>query len=183
MCVECLFLRTPSRAPYRTPSACAKRAAYPDPPPRSPNPSLPRRPIPRLYCPGPLVSRSPRPRTLKSRDCHSARHGMRDAGFSMCYRYTFTGIYCTESPSRQVPPWPRRGVMPDRGSFLGTTTANAIRCYAFLGCKLRLSVSSFGASAGLGGVSSSGLGRVEGVARVKERECCSLVLNSVTSIR
>jgi hypothetical protein len=38
VCVECLFLRTPSRAPYRdrTPPACAKRAAYPPPPPRSP---------------------------------------------------------------------------------------------------------------------------------------------------
>ena len=34
MCVECLFLRSPSLAPqaYRTHSACAKRAAYPDPP-------------------------------------------------------------------------------------------------------------------------------------------------------
>ena len=30
------FLRTLSRAPYRTPLACANRAAYPDPPPRSP---------------------------------------------------------------------------------------------------------------------------------------------------
>jgi hypothetical protein len=28
VCVECLFLRTPSRAPYRTPPACAKRATY-----------------------------------------------------------------------------------------------------------------------------------------------------------
>jgi hypothetical protein len=27
------ILRTPSRAPYRTPSACAKRATYSDPPP------------------------------------------------------------------------------------------------------------------------------------------------------
>ena len=35
VCVECLFLRTPSRAPYRTPSACANRAAHPDPPPVS----------------------------------------------------------------------------------------------------------------------------------------------------
>ena len=35
VCVECLFLRSTSRAPYRTPSACAKRATYPDPPPRS----------------------------------------------------------------------------------------------------------------------------------------------------
>ena len=33
-----LFLRTPSRAPYRTPSACANRAAYPDPPPVVPHP-------------------------------------------------------------------------------------------------------------------------------------------------
>jgi hypothetical protein len=34
VCVEVLlvFLRTLSRAPYRTPPACAKRAAYPDPP-------------------------------------------------------------------------------------------------------------------------------------------------------
>ena len=32
------FLRTPSRAPYRTPSACANRAAYPDPPPVVPHP-------------------------------------------------------------------------------------------------------------------------------------------------
>ncbi len=31
--VECLFLRTQNRAPYRTPSACSNRAAYPDPPP------------------------------------------------------------------------------------------------------------------------------------------------------
>ena len=33
-----LFLRTPSRAPYRTPPACANRAAYPDPPPVVPHP-------------------------------------------------------------------------------------------------------------------------------------------------
>ena len=32
------FSRTPSRAPYRTPSACANRAAYPDPPPVAPDP-------------------------------------------------------------------------------------------------------------------------------------------------
>ena len=38
VCVGCLFLRTPSRAPYRTPSACANRAAYPDPPPVVPDP-------------------------------------------------------------------------------------------------------------------------------------------------
>ena len=44
VCVGCLFLRTPSRAPYRTPSACANRAAYPDPPPRSPSPRIHRRP-------------------------------------------------------------------------------------------------------------------------------------------
>ena len=43
MCVECLIgkqkkpillkVTEPSSIPYRTPSACAKRAAYPDPPP------------------------------------------------------------------------------------------------------------------------------------------------------
>ena len=33
VCIECLFSRTPSRAPYRTPPACAKRATYSDPPP------------------------------------------------------------------------------------------------------------------------------------------------------
>ena len=38
VCVGCLFLRTPSRAPYRTPPACANRAAYPDPPPVVPHP-------------------------------------------------------------------------------------------------------------------------------------------------
>ena len=38
VCVGCLFLRTPSRAPYRTPPACANRAAYPDPPPVVPDP-------------------------------------------------------------------------------------------------------------------------------------------------
>ncbi len=37
VCVECLFLRTPSRAPYETPSAF-KRAAYPDPPSVVPHP-------------------------------------------------------------------------------------------------------------------------------------------------
>ncbi len=48
-CVECLFvrsacvlvvyfLRTPSRVPYGTPSACANRAAYPAPPPVVPHP-------------------------------------------------------------------------------------------------------------------------------------------------
>ena len=36
--VKCLFLRSPSRAPYRTPPACANRAAYPDPPPVVPDP-------------------------------------------------------------------------------------------------------------------------------------------------
>ena len=40
VCVGCLFLRTPSRAPYRTPPACAKRAAYPDPPPVVPHPEV-----------------------------------------------------------------------------------------------------------------------------------------------
>ena len=49
VCVECLFvrspcvlvvyfLRTPSRVPYGTPSACANRAAYPDSPPVVPHP-------------------------------------------------------------------------------------------------------------------------------------------------
>ena len=38
VCVGCLFLRTPSRAPDRTSSACANRAAYPDPPPVVPDP-------------------------------------------------------------------------------------------------------------------------------------------------
>ena len=41
MCIECLFIRSPGRVPYRTPSACAKRAAYPNPPPVVPVP-LPR---------------------------------------------------------------------------------------------------------------------------------------------
>ena len=35
-CVECLFLRSLSRAPYRTPSACAKRR-----PTRTPHPIVP----------------------------------------------------------------------------------------------------------------------------------------------
>ena len=47
-CVVCVlvvyFLRTPSRVPYGTPPACANRAAYPDPPPRSPPPRIHRRP-------------------------------------------------------------------------------------------------------------------------------------------
>jgi hypothetical protein len=38
VCFECLFFRTPSRAPYRTPPACAKRATYSDPPPVVPDP-------------------------------------------------------------------------------------------------------------------------------------------------
>jgi hypothetical protein len=38
VCVECLILRTPSRAPCRTPSAFANRAAYPDPPLEVPDP-------------------------------------------------------------------------------------------------------------------------------------------------
>jgi hypothetical protein len=40
VCVECLFLRTPIRAPYMTPSACAKRRPTRDPPPRSPPPRI-----------------------------------------------------------------------------------------------------------------------------------------------
>ena len=56
VCVGCLFLRTPSRVPSGTPSACANRAAYPDPPPRSPRPRIHRRPggLPwtaQHYCP------------------------------------------------------------------------------------------------------------------------------------
>jgi hypothetical protein len=43
VCVDCLFLRSPSRSPYGTPPACAKRAAYPDPP-LSPPPRIPRLP-------------------------------------------------------------------------------------------------------------------------------------------
>jgi hypothetical protein len=38
VCVGCLFLRTPSRAPYRTPSACANKGGLPGPPPSSPRP-------------------------------------------------------------------------------------------------------------------------------------------------
>jgi hypothetical protein len=48
VCVECLIgkqnkptlfkVTEPSSVPYRTPSACAKRAAYPDPPPVIPVP-------------------------------------------------------------------------------------------------------------------------------------------------
>jgi len=48
VCVECLVggqnkptlfkVTEPSSVPYRTPSACAKRAAYPDPPPAIPLP-------------------------------------------------------------------------------------------------------------------------------------------------
>ena len=34
MCVKCLFLMSPSRAPYKTPPGCAKKATYSDPPPR-----------------------------------------------------------------------------------------------------------------------------------------------------
>ena len=46
------FLRSPSRAPYRTPSACAKRATYPDPAPVVPA-------APRIHrCPGGLCRSS-----------------------------------------------------------------------------------------------------------------------------
>ena len=46
----------PSSIPYRTPSACAKRAAYPDPPPVIPLPDtgVAQAAYKRLYCPGPL---------------------------------------------------------------------------------------------------------------------------------
>ena len=36
----CVCVRKRSRAPYRTPSACANRAAYPDSPPVAPHPEL-----------------------------------------------------------------------------------------------------------------------------------------------
>jgi hypothetical protein len=60
VCVGCLFLRTPSRAPYRTPP---NRAAYPDPPPRSPRPSrMPRAAgAPRTRPSGPARRSRPRP--------------------------------------------------------------------------------------------------------------------------
>jgi hypothetical protein len=38
VCVDCLFFRSPSRAPYGTPSAYTKRAAFPDPSPVVPDP-------------------------------------------------------------------------------------------------------------------------------------------------
>ena len=46
----------PSSIPYRTPPACAKRAAYPDPPPVVPVPDtgVAQAAYKRLYCPGPL---------------------------------------------------------------------------------------------------------------------------------
>jgi hypothetical protein len=67
VCVECLIgkqkkpilfkVTEPSSIPYRTHPACAKRAAYSDPPPVIPVPDTGvahRRPMLRLYCPGPL---------------------------------------------------------------------------------------------------------------------------------
>ena len=38
------FFLSPGQAPYGTKPACAKRASYPDPPPRSPRPRIPRLP-------------------------------------------------------------------------------------------------------------------------------------------
>ena len=38
MCVECYFSKSPGQAPYGANSACAKRAAYPDPAPVVPHP-------------------------------------------------------------------------------------------------------------------------------------------------
>ena len=52
VCVECLIgkqkkpilfqVTEPSSVPYRAPSACAKMAAYPDPPSRNPRSRIPR---------------------------------------------------------------------------------------------------------------------------------------------
>jgi hypothetical protein len=55
--VPILFKVTePSSISYRTPPACAKRAAYPDPPPVVPVPDtgVAQAAYKRLYCPGPL---------------------------------------------------------------------------------------------------------------------------------
>jgi hypothetical protein len=38
VCVECLILKSPGQASYGAKSACAKRAAYPGPPPVVPLP-------------------------------------------------------------------------------------------------------------------------------------------------
>ena len=66
VCVECLIgkqkkpilfkVTEPSSIPYRIHSACAKRAAYPDPPPVIPLPDtgVAQAAYKRLYCPGPL---------------------------------------------------------------------------------------------------------------------------------
>jgi hypothetical protein len=59
VCFDCLFLRSQGQAPYGTKPACAKRATYPDLPPRSPSPRIPRRPggLPtraQRYCPDQL---------------------------------------------------------------------------------------------------------------------------------
>jgi hypothetical protein len=77
VCVKCLFLRTTSRAPYRTSSACAKRAAYPDNPPcvcveclllttpsRAPYRTPPACAKRAAYPDPPLVVRVPRPESL-----------------------------------------------------------------------------------------------------------------------
>jgi hypothetical protein len=53
--IECLILRTPSRAPYRTPPACTKRATYPPPTPVVPGLTRPRLGIHR--CPSGLYRR------------------------------------------------------------------------------------------------------------------------------
>ena len=72
VCVECLFSRSPSRAPYRTPPACAKRATYSNPPPVVPHPesiaaqaAYPGRLRPELF---PGVEVLPRPATESHHD-------------------------------------------------------------------------------------------------------------------
>jgi hypothetical protein len=44
VCVKCILLRYRGQAPYGGQSACAQRAAYPPPPPRSPSSRIPHRP-------------------------------------------------------------------------------------------------------------------------------------------
>jgi hypothetical protein len=62
--VDCLSSRSPGQATYGARSACAKRAAYPDPPPRSPSPRIPR-------CPGGLVTVTTFFRDIQRRRCGS----------------------------------------------------------------------------------------------------------------
>ena len=66
VCVGCLFFKVtePSSIPYRTPSACAKRAAYPDPPPVIPVPDTGVAGVTSL--PSPRSLGEPRPNRLSS---------------------------------------------------------------------------------------------------------------------